>query len=259
METTGLAPESGDRIVEIAATRIRNKEILGNLHSLVNPDRLISPSAYEVNRISQEMLLNAPHIKMILPDFLRFISGSCLVSYNAPFDFGFLQNELALTGLKSPSLPQAIDLLRMARLVLPGLARYSLWFVARTLGINVVQKHRAFSDVQITISVFNSLKGLLKEKGILDFENLVSLFGLSSHTLRDINNTKISQIREAINLGLDLRLRYFSGSSGEVSEREVSPRQIKEEKKRRYLIGYCNLRKEERTFRIDNILQIEVV
>ncbi|MCX5714564.1 MAG: 3'-5' exonuclease, partial [Candidatus Omnitrophica bacterium] len=95
-ETTGLEPESGDRIVEIAAIRFKGKEKLATFEFLVNPHRQISPAAFQVNRITHDMLSAAPDIGIVLPGFLSFIEGSCLCSYNAPFDLGFLDNEIRL-------------------------------------------------------------------------------------------------------------------------------------------------------------------
>jgi len=93
-ETTGLDPASGDRIVEIAAVRFKGSERIAAFESLVNPERQISPAAFAVNHISQEMVEGAPHFKEIAPKFLEFSEGSCLCSYNAGFDLAFLTNEL---------------------------------------------------------------------------------------------------------------------------------------------------------------------
>ena len=101
-ETTGLEPESGDRIVEIAAIRFKGKERIATFQTLVNPHRPISAGAFEVNKITQDMLQNAPAIEVVMPKFLDFIHSSCLCSYNATFDLGFLHNELKLAGQNLP-------------------------------------------------------------------------------------------------------------------------------------------------------------
>jgi len=63
LETTGLEPDSGDRIVEIAAVRLRDKQRLGEFQCLVNPgEKRISPAAFEINRITCQMLTGAPEI-----------------------------------------------------------------------------------------------------------------------------------------------------------------------------------------------------
>jgi len=258
-ETTGLAPGSGDRIVEIAGMRFKGKEKIATFQTLVNPRRAISEAAFAVNKINQEMLKGAPTIDAVLPKFLNFIQGSCLCSYNAGFDLEFLNNELKLMGETALEGFVVVDILKMARRLLPGLERYALWFVAERLGIKMQQVHRAFSDVELTLGVFNKLKGILEAKGILDFTQFSNLFAINAHLLDNVNAQKLSQIQEAIDLKVNLRIKYLSSSGVEVTEREVIPREIKQENNRNYLVGYCCLRKDERTFRIDGILQLEII
>jgi len=75
-ETTGLDAGNGDRIVEIAALRVRGEHISDRFETLVNPERPISPGAFAVNNISEEMVHNAPLIRDVLPCFLDFIKGT---------------------------------------------------------------------------------------------------------------------------------------------------------------------------------------
>ena len=256
-ETTGLSPESGDRIIEIAALRVKADKRLGFFESLVNPKRPVSEAAFQVNHISPEMLINAPAIEVVLPGFLGFIKGSCLCSYNAAFDMAFLDNELKVSGLKFPEDVTVVDILRMSRRLLPGLERYALWFVSERLGIKTRQEHRALSDVEITLDVFSRLKESLREKEVFDFGNFLNLFSLPSAQLDDLNNQKISRIQEAIDLKMQLRIKYLAASNALVTEREVLPREIRLERGRAYLVGYCSLRREERNFRIDGIVSLE--
>jgi DNA polymerase-3 subunit alpha (Gram-positive type) len=258
-ETTGLDPESGDRIIEIAGIRFKADKKLGDFQTLVNPKRPVSQGAFLVNRISQEMLLTAPTIEMVLPKFMDFIYGSCLCSYNAPFDMGFLRNELKIIGSGFDDNTVVVDILAMARKLLPGLERHALCFVAESLGIKDQQQHRAFSDVEITLGIFNKLNSLLKEKGMEDFNTFASIFGINAGLLNDSNNRKIAKIQGAIEEGSKIRIRYLSRSDANISEREVMPKEIKRENNHHYLIGFCCLRNGERTFRIDSILAIDTV
>jgi DNA polymerase-3 subunit alpha (Gram-positive type) len=258
-ETTGLEPAFGDRIVEIAAVRFKGKERIATFQSLINPGRPISEAAFQVNQISQDMLKDAPRSEKIVPEFLKFIQGSCLCSYNAGFDLEFLNNELKL--MNQPPLEGVIvvDILKMSRRLLPGLDRYALWFVADALGIKARQMHRAFSDVEMTLGVFNKLKEIMQTKGIQDFTDFCNLFSISPRLLDNIAAQRIAEIQEAIDLGVRLRIKYLSSGGAEVSEREVIPKEIKYENNRSYLVGFCCLRNEERTFRIDGILHLEVL
>ncbi len=258
-ETTGLDSVNGDRIVEIAAMKIKAGEQLGQFHSLVNSGRSISLRAFEVNQISSDMLKNAPDPRDVLPGFLDFIQGSCLSSYNLPFDLGFLNNELKLAGFEALENFILLDILTMSRKLLPNLERHALWFVAQNLGIASEQEHRAFADVELAWAVFERLRIMLKEKGVDKLSSFLNLFSIKGEFLNDINAQKAAKIEEAIKLGVKLKIKYFSRSSTAVSDREVIPKEIKIEQKQVYLVGICSLRKEERTFRVDNILDLEII
>ncbi|MDD5729848.1 MAG: exonuclease domain-containing protein [Candidatus Omnitrophica bacterium] len=258
-ETTGLDPRSGDRIVEIAAIRIKGEEKIAEFQSLVNPQKAISEGAFRVNGITQEDLNGAPKPEEVFPRFMEFITGSCLCSYNAPFDLEFLENELKLLGKDLSGDIAVLDVLTMARKLLPGLERYALSFVSKKLGIETLQKHRAFSDVEITREVFKKLGVRLHNKGVTNFNGFLTLFGVGPHFLDNVINQKITRIQEAIDLGAKLKIKYFSTSGADVSEREVIPKEIRKDRSRSYLVGYCCLKEEERTFRIDGILHLEIV
>jgi len=150
-------------------------------------------------------------------------------------------------------------LLKMARRLLPGLNRYALWFVAEQLQIKEKQSHRALSDVEITLGVFNKLKDILRLKGISDFGHFLSLFAVDAQFLQGLNAQKLSRIQEAIDLGVGLKIKYMASGQAQVSEREVLPKELRQENNRSYLVAFCRLRNEERTFRVDGILHLEIV
>jgi DNA polymerase III epsilon subunit family exonuclease len=258
-ETTGLDPSSGDRIVELAALKFKGKEKISEFQALVNPGKPVSEAAFAVNKISPEMLKDALSPEVIIPKFIDFIQGSCVCSYNAGFDLEFLNNELTILNLPTLRDVLIIDALKMAKRVLPGLERYALWFVADTLGIKIKQQHRAFSDVELTLAVFDKLKDILKTKGITDFNKYLGLFSINPALLENINNQKVAQIQEALNLKAQIKIEYISVSSAQVTFREVAPKEIKRENGKDYLVGYCCLKRQERSFRVDNILHIEIV
>lgn len=177
VETTGLSPAYGDRIIEIAALRIKNLKFLDSFHSLINPERPISWGAQRVNGISDEMVAQAPTAKQILPEFLRFIEGACLVGHNLRFDLGFLKHELERMDSSLEKFP-SVDTLKMARSFIPYLSSYSLLSVASALEVGYAQKHRAMADVEMTGHVFKKLLTVAEQKKIMDLPALSSLFGV---------------------------------------------------------------------------------
>ena len=259
VETTGLLPKDGDRIVEIGALRYKNGEARESFSSLLNPRRPLSPGAFAVNRISQEMLKDAPVAAEVLPKFIEFAGNSCLAGYNVGFDMGFLENELGLLGRSLPEDTAVVDIIQMARSIFPGLGSYGLGNFSRWLGMFEPQDHRALSDARMTAEVFKRLLLELKKKGIEDFPAFYNLFGVNPKLSTDITNQHIAAIQKAIDLSIRLKIKYYSSSSARVSEREVSPKEIRREGKSQYLVGYCHLRKDERTFKINAILNLEIV
>jgi DNA polymerase III epsilon subunit len=258
-ETTGLCPHEGDRIVELAALRIKNGAKVASFQTLVNPKRQISEAAFRVNQITPAMLEGAPAMATVMPEFMDFIKGTCLCSYNAAFDLDFLNHELLLLGANRIDDIVVVDVLKMARRLIPGLERYSLSFVTQALGIRSPQQHRAMSDVELTLELLSKFQAMLRQWDVIDYANFVSLFALQAHFLDDLTNDKIAEIQEAIDRGLRIKIKYLATHGASVTEREVIPKEIRREHGGIYLIGYCCLRNDERAFRIDGIVHMETV
>jgi DNA polymerase-3 subunit alpha (Gram-positive type) len=90
IETTGLDPLRGHRIIELAGVRLENGKISEEqvFSTFVNPEREIPWDARQVNKISDEDVKNAPTIDLVLPQFLEFSKGTLLFAHNASFDMG---------------------------------------------------------------------------------------------------------------------------------------------------------------------------
>ncbi len=99
IETTGLALNRGDKICEVAALKVCNGEKLASFHSLVNPDRMISPGAYAVNGITAEMLINKPKFQQIGDDLLKIFAGTVIICNITSFDMKFLEIKINRAGL----------------------------------------------------------------------------------------------------------------------------------------------------------------
>ena len=99
VETTGLSPKNGDRVIEIGAVAIENQGIIAKFSSLIDVDKMIPWQVQKVHGITNEMLYGEPKPDEVLPEFYEFIAGSILVAHNASFDIGFLKHEFALLGM----------------------------------------------------------------------------------------------------------------------------------------------------------------
>ena len=91
-----------------------------------------------------------------------------------------------------------------------------------------------------------------------NFLQFYNLFGTNFSITQDLNNQRIAAIQRAIDLGVRLNIRYYSSSTTQVTERQVSPKEIRQEGNFNYMVGYCHLRRDERTFKIYAILNLEI-
>ncbi len=162
-ETTGLRP-GPDRVIELAAVRVRGGEVVDSFHSLLNPGRRIPPFITKFTGISQEMVSDAPVAKEVIPDFLTFIEGAILVGHNLGFDLNFLCHEARLLDRIFPA--DGLDTIPLARRFLPGLKRFKLDMVAEHLQIPFSQRHRALGDAEVTAAVFLRILERAQEQGI---------------------------------------------------------------------------------------------
>jgi len=118
-ETTGLSPLNGDRMVEIGAIEVMNRRVLSGekhvFHRYINPERDIPAEVVRIHGIDNARVRTEPTFKAIAQEFLDFIAGATLVIHNAPFDLGFIMNELRLHGLPGIDQMPVIDTLDFAR------------------------------------------------------------------------------------------------------------------------------------------------
>jgi DNA polymerase III epsilon subunit len=178
VETTGLSPQGGDRIVEIAAVRVKEFKIMDTFESLVNPQQELSEEVQKIHTITNAMLADAPTADQILPQMIDFIRGGCLVGHNIKFDLNFLCFELSLIGRKLNAETPALDTLKMAKHLLPHLTSFRLSHVAHFLGASSKLTHRALPDVQLTAQVLRRLMDMADAQHISTFNKLHKHFGV---------------------------------------------------------------------------------
>jgi DNA polymerase III subunit epsilon len=156
-ETTGLVPEEGHRVIEVACLELAGRRPTGrHFHRFLNPERAIDIGATQVHGLTAEDLADKPRFADIADELLEFVEGSELLIHNAPFDVAFLNAELNRIGRpKLESLCNVICTLVMARDLHPGqknsldalCARYSVDHSRRTL-------HGALLDAQLLADVW---------------------------------------------------------------------------------------------------------
>jgi len=165
IETTGLIPQRGHRIIEIGAVALQAYRIVAEFHSLIQVQRSIPRHVQQIHGISNEMLQGSPGPEIIPPQFHDFIRQSTLVAHNAKFDLTFLRYELARYGL-SLSHP-AICTLEMSRNHYPFLPNHKLETVAQHLLGELpasMKRHRALDDARLTAMVWIAMKESMEKQ-----------------------------------------------------------------------------------------------
>lgn len=166
LETTGMSPVKGDRIVEIGAVVVENGVITDEYSTLVDPERLIPYFVQRVHGISDAMVIGKPVFAQVLPSFLEFCQDSVLVSHNATFDRGFLDHQ-AQEVMQAP-LPHAhVDTLRISRMLLPKLGKHNLDALTAHFQVRIPpqQRHRALGDARATAEIWIKMLTMAMAEG----------------------------------------------------------------------------------------------
>ncbi|KRA81563.1 DNA polymerase III subunit epsilon [Altererythrobacter sp. Root672] len=160
-ETTGLDPQSGDRMVEIGCIELVNRVPTGRtFHAYFNPDRSMPLAAEQVHGLSDSFLADKPRFREHVVELLEFLGDAPLVAHNAQFDFGFLNYELSVCGHTDVGLDRMIDTLAIARRRHPG-AKHSLDALCARYGVDRSHRvlHGALLDAELLAQVYVELTG----------------------------------------------------------------------------------------------------
>ncbi len=149
-ETTGMSPNMGDRVTEVAALRIVEGRVAARYVSLINCGVRVPPFITELTGITQAMVNRAPGVAQVMPELVEFIGNDALVAHNASFDEKFLVAESVRHGLQNQHQALLCSV-KLARRLFRGLDSYSLGRVSKSLGIRFNgSAHRAEADAEVT-------------------------------------------------------------------------------------------------------------
>jgi DNA polymerase-3 subunit epsilon len=188
-ETTGLLPQQGDEIVQIAAVRIVNgRRVEGEVFdTLVNPRRSIPLSSTEVHGITEAMVADAPEVDEVLRRFHRFAEGSVLIAHNAPFDMQFLRRREAELGLAFDH--PVLDTVLLSAVIWGQAEVHSLDALTHRLGITIPEadRHTAIGDTVATADAFLKLMPMLLGRGLTSFGAVLAEVRKHGRLLKDLN------------------------------------------------------------------------
>ncbi len=161
LETTGLLPHKGNRVIEIGAVMLSGSRNAQEFHSLINVRKRIALKASLVHGITNELLSDQPKAEDVLPRFKEFIRNSILVAHNAVFDMTFLRYEFSRLGMALNN--RYICTLELSKARLPRLRNYRLENVYCALFGKLPeggQRHRALSDARMVAEIWREMTGI---------------------------------------------------------------------------------------------------
>ena len=154
IETTG-GYAANHRITEVAIYHHDGIHITDRFHTLINPERNIPYYITGLTGITTEMVLEAPSFKEVADDIFKRLDGKIFVAHNAHFDYSFLKKELEEAGINWQC--KKLCTVRLSRKIIPGLRSYSLGSLSESLGIKILNRHRAGGDAEATVKIFDQL------------------------------------------------------------------------------------------------------
>ncbi len=169
-ETTGLSPQEGGRICEVAVSVSQNGRPLEEFSTLINPQMPMHPDVIAIHGITNEMVKTAPVFAEVLPKLAGILDGCVLVAHNADFDLNFLRYEFEQCGMKFPQLP-VVDTLKLAKKS-GRFEKNRLGFIAEKLGISAVGWHRAMADTKMAEQILYYFLVELSKQGVHTLEQL---------------------------------------------------------------------------------------
>lgn len=183
LETTGFSPVN-NRIIEIGAVKVVEGKITDRFSTFVNPDVPIPFDIEKLTGINDHMVLDAPMIDQVLPEFLAFCEGAVMVAHNAGFDMSFVLRNAKRMGISLHKT--VVDTVSLARVLLPQLNRFKLDTVAKALNISLDNHHRAVDDAACTAEIFLKFVEMLKNRDVTTLDGVNSISTLDHTAIKKL-------------------------------------------------------------------------
>lgn len=194
-ETTGLEASKGDKIISLAALKIRNSLIQENefLDELINPERDIPWESVKIHHITDEHVRGKPTLPELQSKINSFLKKSILIGHNIEFDKKFIYQDAANSDLsKRMKKITSIDTIYLTAALYPDLENYDLSYLCEHFNIrtNDQIRHSALGDCWITARLFLHLLHKAKERNITTASGLLKLCNQGAKLHHLIRNAK---------------------------------------------------------------------
>ncbi|MFD1066260.1 PolC-type DNA polymerase III [Oceanobacillus locisalsi] len=198
VETTGLSAVY-DTIIELAAVKVKDGEIIDRFESFANPHHPLSQTTTDLTGITDDMVKDAPEVDDVLKEFHAWMGDDILVAHNASFDMGFLNQGFKRIDYAKAANP-VIDTLELARFLITELKNHRLNTLCKHLGIELTQHHRAIYDAEATGYLLWNLVQKLLERDITNHQDLNNHMGENNayQRSRPYHCTILAQTQEGL-------------------------------------------------------------
>lgn len=258
VETTGASAEFGHRVIELGIVRFERGGKVAEYQQLIDPQRRISPGVTALTGISQAMVASQPTFADQLPAAMALLEGAVILGHNVRFDLSFLGKEFRRSGLQiAQALSNApvLDTVRIARRRF-GRGGNGLQTLAPRLGVHPAVAHRALADAQTTAAVFEKLMEPVGGWGMCLCDAIREQgrpMGLLPATPRE--SLLPLELQEALEQRRPVRMIYLDAMQSR-TERVIEPMHVRRSHGELMLVAHCHLRGEQRTFKIERIVQL---
>ncbi|MEH7380758.1 ATP-dependent DNA helicase DinG [Bacillus sp. JJ1533] len=225
LETTGNSPKKGDKIIQFAAVVIEDGEIIERFATFVNPKQDIPIFIEQFTGISNEVVANAPDFSIVAPEIISMFQDSYFVAHNVPFDYSFLQEELAQCGFENFHC-LTIDTVELSRVMLPLADSYKLGQLAESLSLTHENPHQADSDAEVTAEILMKILDKIERLPLVTVQKLYSLSIYFKSDIREI----LKEILDEKSSRVDTNLK-FDIYRGLALQKRTTQRQQKRKQK----------------------------
>lgn len=165
IETTGLN-RTNDRITEIGAVKLKNREVVEEFQTFVDPEMPIPADITELTGITDEMVSGSPKEKEAVERFIEFAGKGVLVAHNADFDTSFIKAVCERQGIEYRFA--YVDTLKLCRAALPNLRSHKLDSIAKEYKLGDFDHHRAINDAKMLAAIWQKLVANTSKLGKLE-------------------------------------------------------------------------------------------
>jgi len=258
VETTGASAEFGHRVIEVGIVRVERGQPVAEYQQLIDPQRKISLGVTALTGISQSMVNGQPRFCDQLPAALELLRGAIILGHNVRFDLSFLRKEFRRAGMDIMQVlgdVPVLDTVRIARRRF-GRGGNALQALALRLGVHPTTAHRALADAQTTAAVFEKLMepvggwavrlcDAIREQG--------DAMGLLPATPRE--SLLPLELEEALERRMPVMMEYVDACQRR-TQRVIQPLHVRRSNGDLMLVAHCHLRGEQRTFKLDRVVQL---